>query len=185
MVTAIIRLLLSLMMLGLLITGCNSSDDLSGQVALQSVHAQRQQNELVARQSAAVVQESGQVAEGAKELVARDAQARQELILAQKQAHEQLHEERASVDRQREVLDGERRGIAEQRVRDPIVGAAIQGAIELFACLSPLLLAAYALRQLGRASNAPVELGELLLAELTSSQPTLPSSSGDAPRLLR
>jgi hypothetical protein len=145
---------------------------------------QRQQNQLIANQSAAVVQESSHVAEGAKELVARDAQARQELILAQKQAHEQLHEERASVDRQREALDDERRDIASQRVRDPIVGAAIQGAIELLACLSPLLLAAYALRQLGRANSAPSELGELLSDELTSSQPTLLPPLTDKPRLL-
>jgi hypothetical protein len=173
-------LLFSLAILASRITGCNSSDE---QFAQQSMANQRQQNELIANQSAAVVQESSHIAEGAKELVTRDAQARQELILAQKQAHEQLHEERASVDRQREALDGERRDIAETRVRDPIVGAAIQGAIELIACLSPLVLAAYALRQLGRASSAPVELGELLLNEFTSSQPTLLPAT-DKPRLL-
>ena len=175
------NLLFSLAILGSMIAGCSSSDD---QLTQQSMANQRQQNELIANQSAAVVQESSHVAEGAKELVARDAQARQELIRAQQQAHEQLHEERASVDRQREALDGDRRDIAETRVRDPIVGAAVQGAIELFACLSPLVLAAYALRQLGRASSAPVELGELLLNELTSSQPTLLPSSTDKPRLL-
>ena len=174
-------LLFSLAILGQTIAGCNSSDD---QFALQSMANQRQQNELIANQSAAVTQESSHVAEGAKELVARDAQARQELIRAQTQAHEQQQEERASIDRQREALDGERRDIAETRVRDPIVGAAIQCAIELFACLSPLVLAAYALRQLGRANSTPVELGELLLNELASSQPTLLPHSTGKQRLL-
>jgi hypothetical protein len=171
-------LLFSLAILGSTIAGCNSSDD---QFAQQSMANQRQQNELIANQSA-VVQGSSHIAEGAKELVARDAQARQELILAQKQAHEQLHDERANVDRQREALDDERRDIAAQRVRDPIVGAAIQGTIELLACLSPLVLAAYALRQLGRANSARVELGELLLNEFTSSQPTLLPAT-ESPRL--
>ena len=120
-----------------------------------------------------MVQESHQLAVAAKDLVAQDAKARQELIQAQRELHGQLHDERTGVDRQREALDDERRAIASQRQREPMIGAAIQGAALLLGCLTPLLLAAYALKQLGRVNREPAELGEILLTELTEGQPKL------------
>jgi hypothetical protein len=161
----------------LIITGCSSPDE-------QAIQNDRRHTELLAGQSAAVVQVSGQLATGAKELVSRDAAARQELITAQNQSQVLLHEERVSIDRQREALDGERRMLADQRQRDPILAATLQGAVELVACLSPLLLVAYALRQLGRSNRATAQLAEFLLNELTSSQPKLLAPSSEHARRL-
>ena len=151
------------------ITGCNSNERLA-ELAQHDLETQHQQNETIARQSSAVVQESHQLAVAAKELVSQDAKARQELIQAQRDLHGQLHDERTGVDRQREALDDERRAIASQRQRDPVIGAAIQGAAVLLGCLAPLLLAAYALKQLGRINREPAELAEILLTELAEGQ---------------
>ena len=160
------------------IAGCETTDDRLAQLAQHDLETQHQQNETIARQSGAVVQESHELAVAAKQLVAQDAQARQELIHAQHDLHGQLHEERTGVDRQRESLENERREIASQRQRDPILGAAIESAALLLGCLTPLLLAAYALRQVGRVNREPAELGEILLTELIDGQPKmLPWSS--------
>ena len=162
------------------IAGCNSSDE---QIVRQSIDNQRKQNELIASQSSAVIGEATHLAEGAKELVSHDAAARKDLIAAQKQSQELWLQERASINRQQEALDGERRDIAQQRIHEPVVAAAIESGIELLACLSPLVLAAYALRQLGRVTSESVELGEVLLADLVSAHPAL-LPPGDSKRLL-
>ena len=55
----------------------------------------------------------------------------------------ELHSERAGIGCQREEMEQERRNIAAQRHRDPVIARAI-GAVGLtLACLLPLLLAAY------------------------------------------
>ena len=43
----------------------------------------------------------------------------------------------------------------------------------LLGCLMPLLLAAYALKQLGQVHREPAELAEILLTDLTESHPKL------------
>ena len=167
-----------------MIAGCNSSDERLAQFAQQSVQTQHQQNDTLARQSEAVVKESHELAAAAGQLVDRDAQARQELIQSQRQLHAELHDERSGVDRQRAALDDERRAMADQRQRDPVIAAAIERSGVLLACLSPLILAAYALVQMGRSHSHAPELEELLLAELTGDQPKL-LSWPNAPRFLK
>jgi hypothetical protein len=163
------------------IAGCESNERLA-ELAQHDLETQHAQNETIARQSTAVVAESQQLAVAAKDLVSQDAKARQELIQAQRELHGQLHEERSGVDRERAILDDERRAIASQRQRDPVIGVAIQGAALVLACLAPLLLAAYALQQLGQANREPPELAEILLTDLSDGHPKLvPWSS--APRL--
>ena len=154
------------------ITGCDSNERLA-ELAQHDLETQHAQNETIARQSSAVVNESHQLAVAAKELVSQDAKARQELIAAEHDLHGQLHEERTQVDRARAILDDERRAIASQRQRDPVIGAAIQGAAVLLGCLMPLLLAGYALKQLGQVHREPAELAEILLTDLTESDPIL------------
>src|SRR5689334_22354393 len=90
------------------ITGCNRDERLANFVQ-RDLETQHAQNETIAQQSSAVVHESHQLAVAAKDLVSQDAKARQELIAAQHDLHGQLHEERSGVDRQRAVLDEERR----------------------------------------------------------------------------
>jgi hypothetical protein len=162
--------------------GCSRLDE---QTIQQTLDNQRRQNELIAQQSAAVVTAGDHLTEGAKELVSRDAAARQELIEAHSQTQASLQQERASLDRQKELLDGERRSIAQERLRDPILAATIQGIIELVACLSPLVLAAYALQQLGKTSSESREVSELLLAEFAPGLPNLRFPDAELKRMLR
>ena len=104
------RNLRTLSILGLMmIAGCSPTDERLVEFAERSVETQRQQNQYLAEQSAAVVKESHALATGAQQLVSRDAQARQEMIQSQAKLHEQVHEERVGVDRQREALEEERR----------------------------------------------------------------------------
>lgn len=131
----------------------------------------------MARQSEAVVRESQTLATAAGQLVNRDAQARHDIVLAQSNLHEQFHRERSGVDRQREQLDDEHRAIAQERQRDPIIDVAIENVGLLLACLTPLVLAAYALRQIRLANHERPDLGELLLAEFTVAPSGLLSQS--------
>jgi hypothetical protein len=138
----------------------------------------------MAQQSQAVVQQSQRLTEAAQALVEKDAVARRELIQAQHQFHSGVATERASVDRQREAMETERRELATQRQRDPIIAEAVQGLGIPLACLMPLVICLYVLRHLGTDSNDHEALSELLVCELTSERPLfLPPPSGIAPRL--
>jgi hypothetical protein len=152
--------------------GCDEDERLAG-FAERSVQTQQRQNEVIALQSEKVVEESHTLAETAKELVAADAQARNEIIAAQQQLHAGLHEERVDVDRQRERLEQERQAIAAQRHRDPILAAALHTVGIVIACLLPLALAGYALWQMNQPVDENAELGYLLITDFTSSRPML------------
>jgi hypothetical protein len=142
-------------------------------VAERGAERQREQNELIARQSEAVIQENQWIAEAARELVAKDAEARQEMVRAQRELHGALQAERSGIDRQRAMLDQERREIAEQRHRDPVIAETIRSVGTLIVCLVPLLVAAYALSRMGQAQPEGEELAELLVRELAGENPTL------------
>ena len=141
--------------------------------AQQSVHEQAKQNEHMARQSEAVVQESQKLAEASKELVAKDAEARREMVTAQRELNSQLNEQRASIDTGRDELEEERKQIAEQRHRDPIIASSIQTVGLILACLLPLLVCVYVLRQMNRSDPDDAAVAELLTLELVSDQPRL------------
>ena len=67
--------------------GCGRApDERLAEFAQQSVTEQRKQNDRIADQSKAVVKESHQLAQTAKELVKYDAEARRELIAAQQES---------------------------------------------------------------------------------------------------
>ena len=66
-----------------------------------------------------------QIAEASRRLIEGDAQARRDLLAAQKQLTSELHSERVNLDRQREEMEQERRNIAAQRHRDPMIAQAI------------------------------------------------------------
>ena len=88
-----------------------------------------------------------------------------------------MHTERASLDRQREDMEQERRNIAAQRQRDPIVAQTISAVGLTLACLLPLLLAGYVVYSLNRSSDDNDALSELLIMEMTADQPLLLPSS--------
>jgi len=154
--------------------GCSADpDERLARFAEQSVATQKQQNEMLARQSEAVIRENQRVTEAAKALVEQDATARQEMVAAQRQLSEQFHAERSGIDRERTALEQERREIATQRQRDPVVAEALHVVGSLLLCLTPLALAGYALSRLDRGRGDGEELGELLVAELASDSPRL------------
>jgi hypothetical protein len=165
-----IRLAAGVLLIGTQV-GCNT--DKVAEMPERSARRQQEQNAVVARQSEAMIQETRRVTEAAKEIVAKDAESRQDLIRAQHELHAQVSAERASVDRQRENLEKERQRIASGRQQAPIVAEAIHSTGVFISCLLPLLVAAYALSRLDCGRAPSEELSELLIAEFTSEQPRL------------
>jgi hypothetical protein len=116
------------------------------------------------------------------ELVQRDAESRKELLATHQQLSSQLNQQQAVIDAGRDRLEQDRRDIAQQRHRDPIIAAVLQSTGMLLVCLVPLLLAAYALKQMRQEETDHAAIAELLVCEITSDKPLfLPSPA--LPRL--
>ena len=156
------------------IAGCGRSpDERLAEFAQQTMTEQIKQNDRMADQSQAVVEESHQLAEAAKELVEHDAEARRELIAAQTELTTQLNEQQSAIYIGHDRLEQDRREIAEQRHRDPIVAAVIQNFGLVLACLLPLLVAVFVIRQMQSQEPDHAAVAELLTLELTSDEPLL------------
>ncbi|HEY1598553.1 MAG TPA: hypothetical protein VGG64_03070 [Pirellulales bacterium] len=130
----------------LTIVGCNDHAELARQA---NEHAARQ-----AEQNREMAKLNQHVAEGTKRLVDADAQMRQDFLQANTE------------------LEAERKQIAAQRHRDPIIANTLLDAAILIACVLPIVLAIYVVRNLGQQS-ADDGLAELLLQELASEEPML------------
>jgi hypothetical protein len=145
-----------------LITGCKEDDQLQRSL-------QRQAEQIVG---------------ASRDLVEADAKARGELIELQQNLQEAVQTERQSLDRQHQDMEAERRVIAHQRHRDPLIAAAIINTGVLLACIAPLLLAFWVLRSSWGQESAGVD--ELLIHELTTDTPvflptlTLPLPTAEA-----
>jgi hypothetical protein len=164
---------LALLMLGV-VGGCGRSpDERLADFAQQSMAEQRKQNDRIADQSQAVVEESHQLAETAKALVEHDAEARRELIAAQQELTSQLNGQQSAIHTGHQQLEHDRREIAEQRHRDPIIAAVIQNFGLAIACLLPLLVAVFVIRQMHSQEPDHAAIVELLTLELTSEEPRL------------
>ena len=151
----------------LLATGCaDSRDDRLAEMAQQSMREQARQNERLTSQSQ-------QIAEASKHLVENDSQARKEMIAAHATLQKELQTERANINQQLSKLESERREIARQRGRDPIIANAISGIGLTLACLLPLLLAGYVVYSLNRSSDDSDALSEMLVMEITAEKPKL------------
>ena len=156
------------------IVGCSRSpDERLAEFAQQTMSEQVRQNERMADQSQAVVEESHQLAETAKELVARDAEARRELIAAQQELTSQLNGQQSAIHTGHQQLEQDRREIAEQRHRDPIIAAVIQDFGLFIACLLPLVVAVFVIRQMQSQEPDHAAVAELLVLELTADEPRL------------
>ncbi|MEX0867427.1 MAG: hypothetical protein WD030_08710, partial [Pirellulales bacterium] len=119
-----------------------------------------------------------EVAQGSRQLVEADAAARKEMVALQRE----VQAERTEVGQQRDALEGERREIAAQRQRDPIIAATITNLGLLLACLLPLLIALYLLcRPVEPADDR--EVAELLLTDLVSDKPLLLPRPTDLPAI--
>ena len=161
----------------LTVIGCSDTPDMRDQrlaeFAQQAVKEQARQNDRMADQSQAVVEESHQLAETAKELVEHDAEASRELIAAQQELTSQVNDQQATVDAGRGQLEQDRREIAEQRHRDPIVATAIQNTGLIIGCLLPLIVAVYVIRQMQSQEPDHAAVAEMLVLEVTSDEPRL------------
>jgi hypothetical protein len=148
-----------------------------GQLAAQIAYDQGQQNQRIA-------ESSRNLAEGSRQLVAADAQARRELIDLQ----QALRHDQTEIARQRDALEGERQSIARQRRTDSAIGSSVEFAGWLLASLSPLVLAAMALLGLWRQPTAEEE-GDILVEQLAQNLADAPptpiavSNPRRAPRL--
>jgi len=170
------RLTLILLML-LAVAGCSEPPDMRDQrlaeFAKQSMEQQVKQNEHIARNSEAIIEQSQKLVEATKELVAHDAQARQELIAAQEKLTTQLNQQRATIDAGRDQLEQDRREIAQQRHRDPILAAAIQNVGLLIACTLPLIVCIFVIKRMSSREPDDAAVAELLVHELVTDQPRL------------
>lgn len=158
-------------------TGCSYAPDMRDQrladFARQSTEQQARQNEAMARQSQAVVEESQKLADASKELVQRDAEARSQMIAAQERQTGRLDQQRAAIDAGRDGLEQERKQIAQQRHRDPILAASVQTVGLIVACLLPLIVCIFVIRQMGRTEPDDAAVAALLVTELTAERPML------------
>ena len=145
--------------------GCANDSDRVAELA--SRHA-TQQNEL----SRETVKLQNELVEGTQKLVEADAHARRDFL----ELEGKLDEQRGEVGRRHDELESERREIAKQRYRDPIVANALIAAATLLACLLPMLLAGWLLRaQLNETDEYTAT--EILLEEITARHPALASPS--------
>ncbi len=163
-----------LVLLILSVAGCSDSpDERLAEFAQQSMAEQRKQNDRIADQSQAVVAESHQLAETAKELVKSDAEARRELIAAQTAMTSQLNEQQSVIYSGHNQLEQDRRDIASQRHRDPIIATVIQNFGLTVACVLPLVVAVFVIRQMQSQEPDHAAVAEMLVFELTSDEPRL------------
>ena len=145
-----------------LIAGCGDDERL---VRMAKEHEARQ-----AEQNLKMAELQKSVADGSKRLIEVEAESRDKLLAMQ----DNLRADQAAVGQQRDKLEGERREIAQQRLRDPIIAEAIMQVGLCLACLLPLVLAGYLIYALRHtASQDDAIVTEFLVADLVSEHPLL------------
>ena len=149
------------MLIVLIAVGCSSGDDRLVELSRESAERQAEQNRLVETNNR-------QVLEATNKLVEADAKSRTENI----ELHRQIEVERSGVNQQRDALEQERRQIAVERNRDPIVAESIQAAVGLIAAILPLLVCLVLLRGLFHKPDGEL-LAEILIEDLVSQHPLL------------
>jgi len=156
-----------------IVSGCQSNENQRlAEMAERQLDRQAEQNQRMAD-----LQE--EVAEGSKRLVEADAEARREMI----GLHHDLQSERHTVGEQRDALEADRKQLATQRHRDPIIAESIRQIGLLLCCGLPLVICLLLLRRPIEPSSDQ-EIAELLIADLVSAQPQLLRGPDDSrPRL--
>jgi hypothetical protein len=145
----------------LIAIGCSPGDERLVELSRQSTERQAEQNRLVETNNR-------QVLETTNKLVEADAKSRSENI----ELHRQIETERSGINQQRDVLEQERRQIAVERNRDPIVADSILAVAGLIAAILPLLVCLALLRGLFHKSDHEA-LADVLIEDLVSRQPLL------------
>ena len=157
-------ILLTVLALMVTTTGCEEDENENKRLAEMAERQLQRQVE----QNRHMAELQHEVAEGARQLVQADAEAREEMVAL----HRDVQAERTEIGRQRDSLEDERKVIASQRHRDPVIAAAITNVGLLLACLLPLVLCWYLLRRpMEPADDGAVT--EVLLQDLVSDNPLL------------
>lgn len=165
---------ISLCILAITIAGCSDSkDERLVNFAKETMTEQRKQNDRLAEQSAVIVEKTGHLTQAAEKLVEQDAEARRELIAAQQHLQSELNQQQSTVDAHRTRLEDERKQIAVQRGRDPIIANAITNAGLRLACVLPLVVCVLVIRQLHHQQPDDAAIAELLLVEATQQRSAL------------
>ena len=154
------QLLPSLLLLTSL-AGCDSSD-----------HRVTRMAEQQARQNEALAQQHQQIASATRTLIEADKQAREDFSAMS----QRLQQEQSGINQGRDTLEAERREIASQRYRDPVIAGAILNLGLLVACLLPFLVCLYVLRALTADASQVQVLNELLVQDFLSEKPLLSST---------
>lgn len=170
----------------LLMSGCRPPDQRLEELTKSSLEQQ-------SRQSEAVAGNARQIAEATRELVKADADAREHFAKSSQKLQTELAQGYERIDQAREDLEAERKAIAAQRQRDPVIAEAIGGIGLLVVTIAPLALVGLLLYMVSRAGPDEAAVSSLLISEVTSDQPRLlsreiprlgsshSSGSGDAP----
>ena len=155
--------LLPAILLICLIVGCGGNDERLVKMANDHDARQAEQN-----QHMADLQK--QVAEGSKRLIEADALSREKFLTIQNN----LRADAAAIGQQRDALEADRREIAAQRNRDPIVAAAIIQVGLWLACLLPLILAGYLVYAMRHSpSQDDAIVAEFLITDIAAEHPLL------------
>ena len=145
--------MLILLVAGLaMMSGCEEDDERLAEMAQDATRRQAEQNKEMVRLNREVsvahqrvieadAQSRQEVIQVQRELIERDAEGREQLDVLQRDSQTAIHQERSSLDSQHKELESDRKEIATQRNRDPIVAAAITGFGVILACLAPIGLA--------------------------------------------
>ncbi len=145
------------LMISSAMVGCGPAPDYRDQrlaeFAKQSSTQQAQQNNRIA------------------DLVEQNAKSRQEFIEAHETLTTQLNAHQSALDTARTQLEKDRKEIAAQRHRDPIIAAAIQSVGVFLACLLPLAVAVFVIWQMQSQSPDEAAVAELLITELITETP--------------
>jgi hypothetical protein len=159
------------------VAGCGEPPDMRDQrlaeFARDAMTTQKQQNDRIAEQSKAVVDESRQLAEAARDLVRNDSQALREMVEAHAALAAGLDRQRSDVDAARDRLEREHREIAHRRSRDPVIARAVESVGLSLLCLLPVAVCLFVIRQMGSGHADDTVVAQLLMVELTRSAPKL------------
>ena len=113
--------------------------------------------------------DKAQVAEASRQLVEADAKSRTDIVALQRD----LQQGQTELGRQRDQLEDDRRGFADQRNRDPIIANTLTTVGTTIACLLPLVLGIYLARGLRDSSQVESTLAEILVDEIATDKPAL------------
>ena len=140
--------------------GCNENEQVA-KVAIDAAERQAEQNQQMA-------QNTREVTQGSKQLIAADAQSRQELIEMQRD----LQDEQSRVGGLRDELEDERREIAAERLTESQLGPLLKSCAAAALCIVTIGFCWVLLHGL-RHDDVGQTLSELLVEEFASTDPTL------------